>query len=348
MKQRVECGVDCCVVRVAGGSEVGADAPAAGPEVAVADEHKVGSGPGDRDVPQVALVFHPSDAGRGHRGAGDHAQHDRVAFATLEGVGGADPDPGLVAPPAGQTLGLGRVGGDDPDGRLVRQVPQQVLHTLVGLDGLGVVDPGPAGCGSEPPGGAAGDRCPVDGHRPVETVLGADVGEDGELAAIEQLVGDAGDVGVTPVVLVEQQAAPGDVLGGSESRMPAVGQPVLLQPVGADPGTPARGGLLGGIDARDMGQLHGVADDQCSSGPEQQRQDLGNGALAGLVNDDQVEQVRVRRELPHGQAGDPPAPDPGQQALGGAPAGVAVLLVAKPVVDEVPGGSGVVADDGVQ
>jgi hypothetical protein len=37
-------------------------------------------------------------------------------------------------------------------------------------------------------------------------------------------------------------------------------------------------------------QLHGVADDQGTPGTEEQWQDVRDGALAGLVDDDQVEE----------------------------------------------------------
>ncbi|MEU8703025.1 hypothetical protein AB0C61_36300 [Streptomyces sp. NPDC048680] len=64
-----------------------------------------------------------------------------------------------------------------------------------------------------------------------------------------------------------------------------------------------------------MRELHGVADDQGAPGAEEQRQDVWDRALAGLVDDDEIEQGRAQRETPGGETGDGPTGHRGRNRL---------------------------------
>ncbi|MFB8749065.1 hypothetical protein [Streptomyces parvulus] len=91
-----------------------------------------------------------------------------------------------------------------------------------------------------------------------------------------------------------------------EGGVAPVGIAVLLQPFRSQSEFPSDKRLVFRAHLRDVRQLYGVADHQSPPRAEQQKE-VRNGALAGLVDDDEVEQNRAGWETPGGEAGHHPA-----------------------------------------
>lgn len=300
--------VACCS---RGRRKLGTDSTTAAPQLPVPDHDEVRAGSGDRDVPELRLPVDPVKVVRKHIVAGYQREDYDIAFAALKRVNGTHPNAvaGLVpadVEPLFQVVALGGLRSDDANCGLRRELRQQLLDARDSLGRFDGVEPRSAVRSPDRP---PLHIAPADGSAR-ECRAATNFGEHGELSAVEQPVRQRGDLGMAAVVLVEHQAAAADgALGGVEGGVASDGLAVLVDPGGADPVPIAQLPVAARRQLADVRQLHDIADNEGAPGAEQQWNDVRDWALAGLVDDDEVEQRRAEREAACGLARHRPAAD---------------------------------------
>ena len=275
-----------------------------GANLRMAQDDKRLPGTADGDIDQVSFAFHPGGSLSGNPRRQHRRHHNRVAFATLEAMRRAAAEVARCQPFFPQMLVEARRAVDQRRLRSERSdhadgsasSPQQCGDLLHGPFRLRNVVP-------------ARGRSPVCPPRHIDPPDAAPasrhpgyVGQDGECALIELVIEPAGNVRVTTVVLVEhgwplricfEDMGEGKVCGTLLVVRSAAGEVIVVEPFTR--GHLPQERIREGDDGR---QLVRVTDHCESLRPIRERQRGSQTALAGLVDDHQVEEPAFEAKTP--------------------------------------------------